>query len=125
MVDSIGSRLKGYAPLMIRIGLGIIMILEGAEDVRRLGGASAGLMAKTAVELLGGVFVLIGFLTRWAALGITIVVAMRIWSTYQIAVLESSNRQVWFAVLMMGLALYCAGGGDLSVDNRQKKKEGK
>ena len=125
MVDSIGSRLKGYAPLMIRIGLALIMIVEGAGGVKHLGDHSAGENVRTAVQLLGGVFVLIGFLTRWAALGITIVIAIRIMDTYQVAILESPNRQVWFAVLMMGLGLYCSGGGQLSIDERQKRKEGK
>ena len=95
MIDRVGEELKDYAPLMLRIGLAVIFIIHGAEAVPDVKSPHAAKIITMVIELIGGLFCLIGFLTRWAA----------------------------FALLMMSAALWGLGGGRVSLDEKQKKKD--
>ncbi len=125
MVDSIGGKFKDYAPFLLRLGLGVIFIINGVHAVSRLGSspplweaASAGL------QVLCGLLVLIGWLTRWAALALAVLMLVRIIQGPQLHAFIRTEHQWLFAYLMMGLAVFCLGGGKCSVDLRNKRKEG-
>ena len=76
------------------------------------------------VQLLGGLFCLIGFLTRWAAFGLGALMLWRIIDGPGFRALYDSNYQLLFAGLMMSAALYGLGGGKWSLDEKMKKKDG-
>lgn len=127
MIDKMGSTFKEYAPFVLRVGLATIFIILGARHLTSLGGSpSAGEIVSAVVEILGGLFVLIGFLTRWAAAALVVLVIVEIAHRHHFRAFVEESRQLWFATLVMGVALYFLGGGKWSVDasNRRKKEEG-
>ena len=130
------------ALMMIRIPLGAIFLAHGSQKLLGLFGGH-GLTAtfkvfeeKMAIppvftflaiiaEFGGGIGVLLGFLTRLSGLGIAAVMAVAIWKVH----LVNGFFMNWFltpgkghgieynlALLGMGLALVCKGGGPWSVD---------
>lgn len=125
MIDRVGGGLKDYAPLFLRLGLATIFILQGADKVGDMGRSpSVGHIVLMVVELLGGLFCLIGFLTRWAAFALG---ALMLWVIVQgpgFHALTRQDHQLPFACLMMSVALYGLGGGKYSIDEKQKRKEG-
>ena len=130
------------ALMMIRIPLGAIFLAHGSQKLLGLFGGQ-GLTATFKVfdekmgippvftflaiiaEFGGGIGVLLGFLTRLSGLGIAAVMAVAIWKVH----LVNGFFMNWFltpgkghgieynlALLGMGLALVCKGGGPWSVD---------
>src|SRR5947207_13891598 len=65
MLDKMGSNFKDYAPFILRVGLATVFIIQGARDVTNHGSVES--LVIGGIELLGGLFALIGFLTRLAA----------------------------------------------------------
>jgi uncharacterized membrane protein YphA (DoxX/SURF4 family) len=124
MIDRIGGGLKDYVPVMLRVGLAVIFILQGAHSVINLtNSASAWKIVFAAVEILGGLFCLIGFLTRWAAFALIVLIIYRIINGPQLYAFTRWDHQVWFATLVLAFACYGLGGGKWSVDEKQKKKD--
>jgi putative oxidoreductase len=122
--------------LPIRLGLGAVMIAHGAQKVLgSFGGPGFNtyisgntpftfmkptwlwLAAAAFSEFLGGIFVLLGFLTRFSAFFIacTMLTAM---SVHWAGGFFSSNRGYEYplSLLAMALALLIAGGGQASID---------
>lgn len=125
MIDRIGSGFKDWAPLILRLGLCTLFISQGARDLLDLDRGSGALAIVTAiVELLGSLFCLIGFMTRWAAFGFVILTIVLIVEGPQLEAFIHRNRQLLFAELVMAFALYGLGGGKWSLDESKKKKEG-
>lgn len=124
MIDRVGGGFKDYAPLILRLGLATVFILQGAQMVAHMGGSpSAHKIVTMVVQLLGGLFCLIGFLTRWAAFALG---ALMLWIIIEgpgFKALYVADEQLPFAGLMMCAALYGLGGGKHSLDENQKKKE--
>lgn len=124
MIDRIGGGLKDYVPVMLRVGLAVIFILQGAHSVIDLTrSASAWKVVFAVVEILGGLFCLIGFLTRWAAFGLIVLIIYRIINGPQLYAFTRWDHQIWFATLVIACACYGLGGGKWSVDEKQKKKD--
>ncbi len=125
MVDRIGGGFKEYAPAILRVGLAVIFIRWGAENLLR-GGTSAGNLVMAGVELLGALFVLIGFLTRWAAAALMVLSIVVIVEGPGTRAFVREEHQLIFACLVMSFALFGLGGGKWSVDvsNKKKKEEG-
>lgn len=120
----------------VRLALGTIFIAHGAQKV--LGywggqGLSAFMqfkppfefmrpgwlwMAAAALsELIGGIFVLLGLLTRLGALFIAIVMLVAIFGVHLNAFFANNKGFEYpLALLAMALALLIAGGGQASVD---------
>lgn len=124
MLDRVGGGFKEYAAPALRLGLALILILYGARLLPP--SDRVGELVALAVTLLGGLFILIGFLTRWAA------AAVLVWSAYKIlngpgaSAFVHFHSQLWLALLSMSFALFGLGGGKWSLDvsSRRKKDEG-
>lgn len=126
MIDSMGSKMKDYGPFLLRVALGVMFVAKGVDDLRNLSGhppfwsvVSAG------VELVGGLLALIGLLTRWAAMGLAVVMFIGLVTecgSFR-SIVDYRETHAWmFTYLMMSLALWCLGGGEWSVDLRNKRK---
>ncbi len=125
MVDKIGSQFKDYAPFVLRLALGVVFIIQGVRDLTRLGSSPpVWTLVSVGVSVVGGLLVLIGLLTRWAAAALLIVTVVAIADWPGFRVIHDRNHQLLFAALMMSLAVFFSGGGDWSVDMKNKRKEG-
>ena len=124
MIDRVGSGLKDYVPVMLRLGLAAIFIVRGAFSLTGLyGSSSTKSIVIAVVQILGGLFCLIGFMTRWAACALAVLLVYVIVDEHQWAVFFRRERQEWLAYLVLALALYGVGGGKWSVDEGKKKKD--
>ena len=123
MIDKIGSEMKDYAPLLVRLGLAIIFILQGGMGVRHLGSANTLQVVTTVVELLGGLFLLIGFMTRWAGFALAVLMTWRIADGPRLDAFVNPRDQILLALLVLSLVAWMIGGGRMSLDERAKKKD--
>lgn len=123
MIDRVGEELKDYAPLMLRIGLAIIFIIHGAESVPEVRNPSVHKVVVMTVELIGGLFCLIGFLTRWAAFALGALMIYLMVDGERFHHIVEWRYQLHFALLVMSAALWGLGGGRVSLDEKQKKKD--
>lgn len=125
MIDKVGSGLKDYAPLILRLGLAIVFILQGAQAI---GGLSRNPHLEPIlimiVQLIGGLFLLIGFLTRWAAFACGALMLWVIIDGPRLHALYRQGEQLPFALFVMCLASWGLGGGKHSLDEKSKKKDG-
>lgn len=128
------DRLAGFAPLVARVVAGVIMAVHGwqklaggpsnfAGFLSQLGVPAPGLMAwvVTLVELVGGILLVVGFLSRLAALLLTIDLAMAIAlvkvNVGLIAPPEAgAGAELDLALIACFLVVLFAGPGALSVD---------
>jgi uncharacterized membrane protein YphA (DoxX/SURF4 family) len=125
MLDRVGGGFKDYVPLAVRLGLATIFILLGAQMVDHMGGhPSIRHIVTMVVQLLGGLFCLIGFLTRWAAFALGAFVLWQIVEYHGFHVIYRESDQLWLALLILCFASFGLGGGKYSLDEKQKKKDG-
>lgn len=133
---------SSWAPLVARLALGSIFIAHGAQKLFGVFGGSGwsktvefftqsmGLPLAVAalivlIEFLGGIAVLIGLLTRLAALGIAVIMAGAIYTVH----LQNGFFMNWFmvpdkghgyeyhmALIALAVVLMIMGGGALSAD---------
>jgi putative oxidoreductase len=128
----------------LRLALGIIFIAHGAQKVfgsfggRGLAAFTTGdaplslrpswvwLGAAAFAELLGGILVLVGLLTRLGALAIALVMLVAIFGVHWGAFF-ANNKGIEFplALLGMSLALLIAGGGQASIDQKLMNTRGR
>lgn len=121
------DRLRPWAPLALRMMLAVVFVYYGWKKVH---GGMEGFtktvtgwgfplwLAKTAAwtELVGGVLVGVGLLTRLAALGLVGVMFVAVWKVH----LHQGFGQLQFP-LMCGaaaLSLVLSGAGRLSIDSK-------
>jgi putative oxidoreductase len=129
---------KTYGPLAGRILLALILVISGYNKLVGFDGtvgyiASKGLplpqlaaAAAIAIELVGGVLLVIGWQTRWAATAIflfmipTTLIFHAFWAA-PAANLQMETIQFMKNLCIMGGMLYVMafGAGPLSVDNRK------
>jgi putative oxidoreductase len=132
---------KTLAPLLLRIGTGVVLIPHGAQKLFALFGgdglqgtgewmASIGLhpgllMAILAgsAEFFGGLALLLGLLTRPAAAltAITMLVAIFVYHYGNGFFLDSDGWEYALVLLMCSLSLLCSGGGKFSLDGRVQR----
>jgi len=128
--------LIGYAPLPLRIGLGIILLVHGAQKIFVLGpGQVAGYLAKLGlepsgflawvvilVEFGGGICLLLGLLTRVVGLLFAIEMVVAIWKVHASKGFYVGQGGYEFAMLLIAgcLALVLAGPGRFAVDRPLK-----
>src|SRR3954470_17985155 len=126
----------GYAPLVVRVLVGLIMTAHGWQKLTEFGPANfgdqmlgalgvplPGVMAfvVTFVELVGGILLIVGLLSRLAALLLTIdlVVAILLVKV-NVGLLSGSNgtgAELDLALIAGFLVVLLAGPGKLSVDH--------
>tara|TARA_R110002167_G_scaffold81124_1_gene222399 strand:- start:437 stop:883 length:447 start_codon:yes stop_codon:yes gene_type:complete len=132
----------GFSPLALRIPIGIIFMAHGAQKLfGAFGGyglegtgqwmASIGLepgylmalMAGSA-EFFGGLFILLGLLTRPAAAVLTLTMIIAIASVHLANGLFMANNGYEFglALLAASVSLLLSGSGKISVDRLLSKK---
>lgn len=121
-----------YAPIPLRVGLAALFLttgimkalnLEGtAQFMGSLGFPSPMIIAiiVMAAEILGGAFLLFGFLTRLAAGGLTILLIVAVISAYLIKYDPSKLFDIMKHLAWIGgtLTLMFSGPGKLSLDEK-------
>ena len=129
------DKLGPYAPVFLRLALGIVFIYHGWGKVF---GAEAGMGASwmgdkmPAIvqilvswgELIGGAAILVGFLTKLAAAGIAIIMVGAIVTVHGANGfgMQNSGYEYNFVLICMCLALMGLGSGPLSVGGKCCKK---
>lgn len=122
-----------YAPLLLRIGVGLIFIVAGYGKLTGIEGTisffgnigipMAGVMAWVVaiVEFVGGIMVLAGFRMSYANILLAIIMLVAILTTK----LDSENvfraMRLDLMLMLANLALLTLGSGKLSVDEMTKK----
>lgn len=125
-----------WAALPLRIALGVVFIAHGAQKVFGMWGGSGfakftsnpapfdwmqpswfWMGAAAIAELLGGVLVLLGLLTRLGALMIIPVMLVAVFAVHWGAFFMSARGiEYAFTLLMAAVALLVLGGGRASID---------
>jgi putative oxidoreductase len=129
-----------WGPLPIRIALGIIMIVHGAQKVfgvwggRGLSAWISGpapfnlrpswlwLAAFAFFELIGGLLVLFGFLTRLGAFLIAWVMLVALIVYWRFGFFLPNGFEYVLALLAMAISLMISGAGNLSFDLSRSRK---
>lgn len=127
MLATLG-RFQPAVPLLLRIVVGLIFLAHGlkkidggmgafGETVERIGLPLPFVFAWVAAltELLGGIFVLVGLFTRWAALGLAIVMYVAISRVHQHDGLVG-GYEFPLVLFVVAICLMLSGGGPLSLD---------
>ena len=122
------SRFQPAVPLLLRVVLGVIFIAHGqqkvaggvdgfSDSVARLGFPAPHLFAWAAAlaEFLGGICVLVGLFTRYAALSIAIVMAVAVTRVHWHQGLVGGYEYP-LALLTIATAVMLTGAGPLSID---------
>lgn len=122
MIDKMGSSFKDYAPFALRLGVAVLFIVQGSRDLIH-SPARAEPIIIAAIEILGGLFALIGFLSRWAGAALMILMIWTIVDGPGLRVFTDKHEQWPLAAFFMCFALFGLGGGKWSVDASNKKKE--
>jgi putative oxidoreductase len=118
--------------LVARVLLSALFIVIGARSLMNVGG-TAGFLGRSgvpspqivawaviAVELIGGLMVLVGFKARWAALGLCVFTAATIYLGHKFWIDASQLTHALKNLGIMGgfLLLFANGPGRYSVDGR-------
>ncbi|WP_286234566.1 DoxX family protein [Thalassotalea sediminis] len=142
LMNKIIESKAGYSTLALRIPIGIIFIAHGAQKLfgwfggyglegtggwmESIGLTPGYLMALLAGsgEFFGGLFILLGLLTRPAAVVLSITMVVAIFSVHFTNGLFMSNNGYEFglALLAASVSLAVSGAGKLSVDNLLSRK---
>lgn len=123
------DRLQPFALFVLRLVLGVIMIAHGSGKV--FGGLShhvqmvsglglPGWLAyfSAAAEFFGGILVIAGFLTRFAALAILVDMVVAIWKVHwKNGLMGDHGYQFPLAVAAIAFALIFFGAGPISFDS--------
>lgn len=125
---------KSYGSLFLRIGLGVVFIFHGYPKVFGEGAAlgtawnSHGMPLILQIlvswgEFIGGIALIIGFLTSYAAFGIIVIMVGAIVTVHGKNGFSMMNQgyEYNFVLIMMCLALIACGAGPLSVDSKCSK----
>jgi putative oxidoreductase len=104
----------GYSKLMAVAGIAGMLQKAGFPEPRLFG------YAVGALELIGGVMILLGFKTRWAAAALFVFTAGTIFISHKFWIDASQQTQALKNLAIMGgyLLLVVNGGGRLSIDRR-------
>lgn len=134
LTDTVAERGRDVFLLAARLSIGAIYLMSGWRKMFDLAAVAAsfparGLPAELGyvapfVEFFGGLFIMIGFATRYASVAIlvfTIVASFsshRYWTFTDAAAYGQQFTQFWKNMTMKGalLALFVAGPGKLSID---------
>jgi putative oxidoreductase len=139
MLQSLIATTATWFTLPVRLALGLIFIAHGAQKVFGVwggpgwakftqAGAPFGFMRPAwlwmgmaaITELVGGLLILLGLLTRVGAFFLAITMLVAMFGVHWSGGFFLSNRGIEYTVALLGmsLALLIVGGGRLSVDER-------
>lgn len=122
------ARFQPAVPLLLRVLLGAVFITHGfakvSGDMARFSSAVGGLgfpaptlfaWAAALAEFLGGICVLVGLFTRWAALAIAVVMAVAV---TQVHLHEGliGGYEFPLTLLIVAVTLALSGAGPCSLD---------
>lgn len=125
------SRWQGWGITVLRIAVGIVFLAHGGQKLFVWGfGNVAGFMGKigipapmlaaivvTLVEFLGGLALVVGSVTRWAAALLAINMLVAILTVHlQAGFFLPAGFEFAFTLLAANLALVLLGAGEASVD---------
>ena len=130
------DRLQPLALVALRLVLGIIMLAHGYPKV--FGGfyhfegflSSLGIppwmaFLSAAAEVGGGILIILGFLTRYAAIAICIDLGVAIWKVHwKHGLLAEGGYQFPLAIATIAFALIFLGAGPISLDGLRKGGSG-
>lgn len=128
------------APLALRLALGSVFIGHGAQKLfgwwggggfqataqafeNHLGLKPGFLHAALAGggEFFGGILIVLGLLTRFAAAQAAVIMAVAIWTAHRTAFFSPEGMEFPLTLLLVAVALVLSGGGALSIDARLAK----
>ena len=142
LIQKLSTSTAGYSTLALRVPVGIIFIAHGAQKLfgwfggyglegtggwmESIGLAPGFLMALLAgsAEFFGGLFILLGLLTRPAAIALAFTMLVAIFSVHFANGLFMSNNGYEFglALLAASVSLALSGSGKAAVDQILAKK---
>ena len=137
-----------WAMLVLRLALGIVFLAHGSQKVLGLFGGPGLARVFTmfsgmgippfftaldvAAEFLGGLFLIVGFLTRISALGIAVVMVVAVYMVHWhngffmnwFGRMPAGKEGFEYHILAIGaaIALVCKGAGRFSLDRAAAKK---
>lgn len=134
---------SSYAAIPLRIGLGAIFAVHGAQKLFGWFGGSglestADFLASHGLtpgplwavgagvgELAGGVALLLGFLTRWAAIGLAVRTLVALVTVYAPAGFQAAQGGVEFPLALLAglLTLTCTGAQHYALDAQVRALE--
>lgn len=148
--------MPGLGLLLLRLALAAVSIAHGAHMLFGMFGGPAsgvgpgGLTQSAAqftamdlpgnamailtgsAELLGGILLAVGYLTRWAALTLSVFVALVTWKSQWAwgfflnwVAAPGRGHGIEFSILLLAgyLCIALTGGGDYSIDGRKTKRQ--
>lgn len=114
---------------LLRLAVGAIFLIHGTQKWAVWGDAGAQMPEQmimimkilSIVEPLGGLALILGFLTRWAALGLSIVMLGAIWFKINVfklgfAGVGATGWEFDLILLAASLTLLCTAGGAFALD---------
>ncbi len=125
---------KGYSHALLRIAAGLMFLLHGAQKFLGLWGRDPVNLASQVgvggvIELVGGLLIVIGFQTRWAAFLCSGTMAVAYWQFHFARAFAEQGATAFFPIVNGGelAALYCFvffflwgnGSGPYSLDAAQ------
>ena len=119
------SQYKDWAPIFLRLGVGIVFLVHGIQKLLGISGvvgffSNLGIPVPTLfawivaiVETFGGAFIIIGFLTRWSALLLSVDMLVAILLIHLKNGFSVANGGYEFALLLFlsSLTLLFRGSG--------------
>lgn len=132
------------APLVLRLGLGTVFVAHGAQKLfgwwggygfqntaqffeSKFGLAPGWLHAGLAGggEFFGGILLVLGLLTRFAAAQAAVIMAVAIWTAHRSSFFAPEGMEYPLTLLLVAVALALTGGGALSLDALLAKPKAK
>lgn len=121
------ENMQPFALLVLRAVLGLVMAVHGWLRVNGGMAEYKGLLVSVGIpgwmahlsayaELVGGVLLIVGLLTRCAALAIFIDMMVAVKVTWKTGLLGAAGYQFPLALAAMAFALIFFGGGPISLD---------
>lgn len=124
-----------FAPIFLRLGLGSVFIGHGAQKLFGAWGGNGfsatakffeeSLSLKPGVvfaalagggEFLGGILIVIGLLTRLAAIQAAVIMGVAIWTVHSSSFFAPAGMEYPLTLLLVAISLVITGGGALSLD---------
>lgn len=130
----------GWGLLLVRLALGVVFLAHGYQKLFIMGVGNVGMFFEQVglpaplffawvvalVEFFGGIAVLLGIFTRWAALGLAITMVVAIFTVklkVGLIAQQGPGYELDLALLGLALMLLLAGPGQLSLEKALFQRE--